>query len=333
MACRRLVGTLVRAWPLALVTACGDGPTQPSPSPAAPQISCPAPVVVENVANGSQAVSYPAPTITGGAPPVTSGCAPASGASFGLGDTAVECAATDSLARRATCSFVVTLQPRRYGPTKYLAFGDSQTAGENGRPFGFMPFVDTANAYPTFLQQMFAANAPSQSIAVVNAGLPGERVTENDARLKGEIDAHDPQVLLLLEGINDLIGGRSPNAVVNALRDNIAKAKERGVQYVLVSTLLPVAPENCGTPPPNCRGTFTSNATITTTNQSIRSMVPATGAYLVEGFDAINANRAVYVDVDGLHLRPEGNRALATAFWTRIGDVVPAAAASHVRQP
>jgi hypothetical protein len=31
------------------------------------------------------------------------------------------------------------------------------------------------------------------------------------------------------------------------------------------------------------------------------------------------------LDVDGLHMRPEGNRAIASLFWDRIVEVIPAA--------
>jgi lysophospholipase L1-like esterase len=131
-------------------------------------------------------------------------------------------------------------------------------------------------------------------------------------------------VLLLLEGINDLNGGVSPTTVTFAIRDRVRDATERGVQYVFVSTLLPVAPENCGTRPPNCRGSFTDNETISATNDRIRSMLPGEKGYLVDTYDQFLANRSTFIDIDGLHLRPDGNRALANAFWDRMVQVIPA---------
>jgi lysophospholipase L1-like esterase len=118
--------------------------------------------------------------------------------------------------------------------------------------------------------------------------------------------------------------GIEADAIMYALRDDIRAARELGVQYVFVSTILPVAPENCGPPPPNCRGLFAEPDEITKANSRIRGMVPVEGGHLVDPWDLFVANRATYIDVDGLHLRPEGNRALAASFWERILQVVPA---------
>jgi lysophospholipase L1-like esterase len=250
-----------------LAEACSGSSTGPTPPPPAPQIVCADAIAIDDVITLAQAVTYAAPTASGGAPPVTVACAPQSGAEFPIGETLVTCTATDVQSRQASCSFVVTLRHRLVALTRFLAFGDSITAGENGRLFGFVPFIDVDNAYPTFLQQLFSERMPAQQIVVVNAGLPGEKVADNDSRLKGEIARNRSEVLLLLEGINDLSSGASPQNVVNALRDNIRVANDRGTQYVFVSTLLPVAPENCGPAPLNCRGLSTNNTVIATTNQ------------------------------------------------------------------
>jgi lysophospholipase L1-like esterase len=252
-------------------------------------------------------------------------CTPQSGAEFPLGDTTVTCTAADALGRQASCTFGVTLRHRQFALTRYLAFGDSITAGENGRPIGLIPVVDEANAYPTLLQRMFTERVPDQPIVVHNEGLGGERVMESGIRLRETIAKIHPDVLLLLEGINDLNRGTDPREIVLALRDRIQDARDRDVQYIFVSTLLPVAPDNCVSAPPRCRGTSTTNEVIAATNERIREVVPKAGGHLVDTFDLFMANRAAYIAIDGLHLRPEGNRALASAFWERILEVIPAA--------
>jgi lysophospholipase L1-like esterase len=227
------------------------------------------------------------------------------------------------MGRQATCAFVVALRHRPLAFTRYLAFGDSMTAGENGRPDGFRTFIDLPNAYPTFLQQFLNDRLPGQQVTVINAGRSGEKAADSDPRLKDEMAKTQAEVLLLLEGINDLNGGASPQALVNILRDSIRTAKDRGARYVFVSTLLPVAPENCGSPI-RCRALDTPPNAITSANDGIRSMVPANGAVLVDPYDTFNANRKTFIDLDGLHLLPEGNRALANAFLERIFSTVPA---------
>ena len=312
---------------LAIVAACGS-PTGPGPVPVnPPQITCGSPISLTGVTGLSQTVTYMPPTVTGGASPVSVSCSPASGSSFPLGATMVTCTATDSQSRSASCSFVVTLTHRQLTVTRFLAFGDSITEGQNGRPF--IAFVDTANAYPTFLQAFFTERIPGQQITVINAGRGGERVTapETDRRLKDDIARHQPQVLLLLHGINDINNGLSSQAVANALRDHVRTALDRGVEYVFVSTLLPVAPDVCTFPSPGdprCRALDTPAGQPAEVNERIRAMVPGTGAHLVDPYDEFVANRAAYFDTDGLHPRPAGNRALATAFWNRIVEVIPA---------
>ena len=311
--------------------ACGSGPNGPGPNTAAPQITCGAPVAVDNVVGLSRNVDYPAPTTSGGTAPVSVSCTPASGSSFPLGTTTVNCSASDAQSRTASCSFNVTLTHQRLAVTKLVAFGDSLTAGENGRVSGIAQIIDVPNAYPTVLQQLFQERIPSQEITVVNAGLSGERVSDISAneRLKAVINRNQPQVLLLLEGINDINSGVGPNAIVNALRDQIRTARDRGVQFVFVSTLLPVSPEDCRVPPASrCRAndTIPFMQQFLQTNQQIRSMVPANGAHLVDPYDEFVANQSTYIGADGLHIAPDGYRALANAFWNRIVQVIPAAA-------
>ena len=322
---RRFLAALV----LAALTApaCGSGPSGPGSTSPAPQISCGSPVTVD-VVGLSQAVSYPAPATTGGAAPVNVSCSPPSGSTFPLGATTVNCTASDAQSRTVACSLTVTLNHKQLTTTKFLAFGDSLTAGENGRSLNFTPVIDVANAYPTYLQQFFIARIPTQTFTVVNAGLNGERVTDSSAneRLKDAIARHQPQVLLLLEGINDINNGLGPNTVVAGIRDQIRTARDRGVPFVFVSTILPVSSEVCGPGAARCRALDTPVAVLLQTNQLIRSAMPASGAHLVDPYDEFVANRATYIDVDGLHMRPAGYRALASAFWDRIVQVIPAAA-------
>ena len=324
---RRITSLLIVS-ALALVAACKDSNGGgPAPGTNPPQITCTAPVSVTDAVGTSKAVDFQAPTVSQGAPPVNTACSPASGSAFPLGDTTVTCTATDSQARTASCSFTVSVKHRELSITKVLAFGDSITEGQNGRP-GFERFIDVPNAYPTILQTFFVDRIPSQQITVVNAGVGGERVTDpgSNQRLKDAIAAHHPQVLLLLEGINDLHGGVGTNSIANGIRDHIRTARDRGVQYVIVSTILPTTSEVCTFPnpiDPPCRGARTPAGQPEALNQQVRSLVPAGGATLIDPYNDFVANRATYIDTDGLHLRPAGNRALATAFWNRIVETVP----------
>ena len=305
------------------IAACDSPIAPPPPPPAAPQISCSTPVTVD-IVGLSEVVTYTAPVVTNGAAPVTVTCSPNSGGMFPLGETMVNCLAVDVMARQATCSFSVTVRHRELAISTVVAFGDSMTEGQNGQTINFVRVVDIPNAYPTILQEFFTTRIPSQQITVLNEGKGGERVTESEDRLKSVVASRRPQVLLFLDGANDMLAALPASTIANAIRDSIQTARERGVQYVFVSTVLPVAPQNCPPRPFNCRGATVPAGLPAATNQLIRPMVPANGAYLVDPYDEFAANSGTYVSIDGLHLNPEGNRALATAFWNRVVEVIPA---------
>lgn len=77
-----------------------------------PVITCPANQSVTATGPSGTVVNYPSPTVSdncpAAAPPV---CSPASGSTFPLGATSVQCTATDAAGNTATCSFTVTTTP------------------------------------------------------------------------------------------------------------------------------------------------------------------------------------------------------------------------------
>ena len=73
-----------------------------------PTIVCPANVTVGAASGQTSAiVNYPAPTASDNCPGVIVVCSPASGSSFPLGATTVNCTATDASGNQAGCSFTV----------------------------------------------------------------------------------------------------------------------------------------------------------------------------------------------------------------------------------
>src|SRR6185436_17071008 len=101
----------------------------------APHLVCPSAPVTQMAVNGTAIpIDYRMPAATGGAPDVTVVCTPPSGSMFPIGSTPVVCTATDTRQRTDSCSFsVVVQQPARLSLTRFEAFGDSITWGEDGR--------------------------------------------------------------------------------------------------------------------------------------------------------------------------------------------------------
>src|ERR1051325_3802092 len=105
-----------------------------------------------------------------------------------------------------------TPKPPRISRTKFLAFGDSFTAGEVTNPIAAAPatigkliLVPTAS-YPSQLQTQLRTTYPSQatSIVVTNGGEASERILDGVNRFPGVFDANRPEVVLLMEGANGL---------------------------------------------------------------------------------------------------------------------------------
>src|SRR5439155_3584335 len=89
-----------------------------------------------------------------GAPPIIVMCSPASGSVFQIGPTHAECVATDQRQRIDTCLFTITLTaPPKISLTRFLAFGDSMTAGEVAAPHTVRGLaVHPELSYPTDLR-------------------------------------------------------------------------------------------------------------------------------------------------------------------------------------
>jgi lysophospholipase L1-like esterase len=179
--------------------------------------------------------------------------------------------------------------------------------------------VDVPHAYPTVLGAMLESSYPQSTTSVFNAGLGGEPAAgQGEARLPTVLAAQNPQVLLLLDGTNDLLGGQAAAipTIVNALRNMIHSARSMGVQYIFVSTLLPQRPG--GTPP---RGT--ASAFVAQANDAIRPMVTSEGAALVDAYVAFLGHETTYLANDGLHVTPTGNQVLAQTFFNAMKAGIP----------
>ncbi len=108
-----------------------------------------------------------------------------------------------------------TLQP----DDTILAFGDSLTFGKG---------VNPAQAYPAVLQEL-------SGHPVVNAGVSGETTEQGLKRLPGELQTHNPGLVILFEGGNDILQNL-PSANTEANLDSmIQHILNHGSQIVLVA--------------------------------------------------------------------------------------------------
>ncbi len=361
---------LIAAGLVALVAGCSNPTTADPPSPVGTlAVSCPASVTVTGASSSGQAVTYASPVTTGGTPPVTTTCSPASGAVFPVGATTVSCTARDALSRTAVCSLTVTLVSSHLSAMSFVAFGDSMTAGENSLPgnatnSNYTPtcgpatttaarhlaqarpnFIDLANAYPTQLLGMLNARFAGEAFTMDNEGLPGETAEDGVSRLSPCVFRTDhPNVLLLLEGTNDLDGfDYTPTAseeqtIVGYLRTDVLNAVAAGVPFIFVSTILPVA--DCSPASTNCHvgpkvnvDASVANGYINQTNAMIKAGI--SGAIIVDGnaaFLATDPTLASLIEIDGLHATPAGYTVLAQTFMNGIVSHIPVSSLRRVHR-
>jgi len=304
----------------ALVVAVGvsgcDSPTgPPPPPPTGPTIACPTDISVSSDTGGPLPVHFELPSTTTQNPPVTVKCSPEPDSEFPVGSNAVVCTAVDTVGQ-SSCSFsvAVSLPERRLKFTKFMAFGDSVTEGFLREPpdFGtsFKPrFLDPVENYPYKLEQMLRQRYASNEIVVINAGLGGETVLEGADRIVDALAIHKPQVVLILEGYNDLRETPTSEAR-SALRGMARWSQVQGVEPVL-ATLFQVSKDREDSRPG-------SQAAIADLNDAIRGLASSLGLGGVADLERAFGTGVGLLGTDGLHPNPAGYRVVAETFRDEI---------------
>lgn len=100
-----------------------------------------------------------------------------------------------------------------------LAFGDSLTAGVG---------ASNGQDYPAQLAHLCGCQ-------VLNAGISGETTEQGLARLPDVLTEVQPDLLLLLEGGNDILRNQSVQQMQHNLAQMIAEAKGRGIDVLLIA--------------------------------------------------------------------------------------------------
>jgi lysophospholipase L1-like esterase len=264
----------------------------------------------------ARAVRFGDPTTTGGTPPVQISCQPVSDSIFKIGITEVRCTASDIKQVTDSCPFTVTvIAPPRLSVTKFIAFGDSMTAGEivsENVAAGFRVLrIDIPKSYPSDLLMNLRARYTAQAndIIVSNFGKQGELAVDGVSRLSGALAGGSFQALLLMEGANDFPEISRPLA---AIRQMVQNANGRGLRVFLAT----LPPEN---PFATCRPNHGGNwAFVAPYNDGLRSIAASQNAVLVDVYAAFNGDTTTLVDCDGLHPTAAGYQRIADTFFTSI---------------
>jgi acyl-CoA thioesterase-1 len=214
---------------------------------------------------------------------------------------------------------LIPTPPQSLGATRFLAFGDSITAGALSEFDGGFIIGDTASAYPNLLQSMLNQYNAPQSFTVVNQGVPGETARVGVDRLPGVLNVHRPQVVLLLEGINDL----NFDAPINQVAGNVLNLVQIARLFnctVLVATM----PQTYYSVDPNTgRIRYNSTEKIVPFNNEVRRLVSGMqNVHIVDMYAAFGSDRSL-MGGDGLHPSPAGYQRMAQFYHQRISQVFP----------
>lgn len=204
----------------------------------------------------------------------------------------------------------------RLSRTRFLAFGDSFTAGEVTNPIALSPsgihklVVVPAASYPTVLESRLRATytAQSASITVQNSGEPSERILDGNARFPGVFDAARPEVVVIMEGANGLpqVG---PDISAGIMRIMVQHAKSGGAR-VFVGSMIP---QVAGRP----RATTPVFETLGY-NNTLQLMSTQEGITYVDLYNAMLPEAATLIGSDGLHPTEAGYRRIAEIFFGAI---------------
>lgn len=105
------------------------------------------------------------------------------------------------------------------GDAVILAFGDSLTHGTG---------AGRSEDYPSRLAELTGRT-------VINAGEPGELSGEGRERLPALLDKHDPDLVILWHGGNDILRDRDPAETEQNLRAMVNTSRESGAQVLLLA--------------------------------------------------------------------------------------------------
>jgi lysophospholipase L1-like esterase len=296
-------------------------PTPPPPPPVAdaPSLSCVEGVSRATVSTSGMPVSYDTPPVSGGQGSVSVSCSPQSGETFPVGTTEVKCTATDTLNRSSSCTFSVTVSKlAQLSKVKYFAFGDSITAGEVTVPVGGSFLSGAAGAihkqvivpsasYPAVLQRTLHGRYSAQAgeISVANYGLGGEKTINARDRFIAGLNAVRPEVVIILEGANDIPGGAdgAASSAANEVRIMADEARRRGM-HVFIGTPVPGKPGN----------KQISTFLLLDYVNRMRTVAAQSGATLIDFYAIMLPEADRLIGVDGLHPNELG--------YTKMADIV-----------
>jgi lysophospholipase L1-like esterase len=212
---------------------------------------------------------------------------------------------------------IVITPPAALGATRFMAFGDSITWGAMSAWDANFIFAAANGGYPERLQSGLRVTHSPQQFTVFNEGLPGELVLNAMSRFRMLLTSRRPEVVLLLEGINDISNDYDPVRVATALFQLVDAATTAGMP-VVVATMYQTYPVT------DPDGHYRSNGAgvLPAFNAEVRRRAAGRLNVHLLDLEPLMRNRS-YVGADGIHLTDSGHEILASSFMQRIESAFP----------
>lgn len=207
-----------------------------------------------------------------------------------------------------------------------MAFGDSITHGVVRDPIiaGHLqlwvrPFsLGEPHSYPYKLNTLLTTRYAVQTLSVVNRGVGGEAASRalspidrvaGEERFRGELQTYRPEVVLLMEGTNDLYFGDDAalRYGIAALDRMISEAQSQSARVFLAT----IPPQRPGRSDDRTRVA----PQIPGFNNEILALASRRGLTVVDVYSALNANLNFYIGDDDLHPTEAGFAKIAETFY------------------
>lgn len=177
-----------------------------------------------------------------------------------------------------------------------ICFGDSITSG----------YGSTTGGYPPKLDQLLQEHG--KPALIINSSIPGERTPEGANRLAEVLKTSRADIMLIMEGTNDVRRGLSLGTTQRNLDAIIKQAKAAGV-VPIVATL---TPSNQGKSPKLIPAKW---------NPMIKSLAAENKVILSDHYQKILKDWTKST-VDGIHPNDDGYTLIAQIWYETIADLI-----------
>jgi lysophospholipase L1-like esterase len=193
------------------------------------------------------------------------------------------------------------------GRVRIVAIGSSSTEGVGAS--------SPAASYPSQLRALLETSLPRDNFEVINLGVGGETATRTAERLRRDVPALAPDLVIWQVGTNDALSGAPIGDYEKTLRSSLQFLSARHLDVVLVGM--------------QWTRKFASNDVYTQMREATARVARLEGVSVVSRYDAMRqlaetTGREDLIGPDNLHMNDRGYRCLAEEVAVTLAHAVDA---------